>query len=149
MATLAAPTMRSAPITLAQQAQPATTPVPVHVVVRWALYLLAFSLPFEMPNRQIVPVEVPTLTAALFLCTTGLQPRVAYGRLPAALVWFFACLYAYGLAAVVNGTDYGAEVIVLLLLLLQGILVFWAAANLLRNEGVARGTLVSLGLACA
>jgi O-antigen ligase len=127
------------------------TPAPdvrVNRLVLWALYAMVFSIPFELPQRQVIPVEIPTLTAAVFLLTTALQPRVAYGRIPGPLGWFLGYLYAFVLAAAVTRTDYGSEVVHLFLLLLQGILVCWSASNLLRNETIARGVLTTLGLAC-
>jgi O-antigen ligase len=121
---------------------------PANRVVEWALYLMVASIPFELPQRQVLPVEIPTLTAAIFLLTTALQPRVAYGRIPAALGWFLGYLYVVVLAAAVTRTDYWSEVVQLFLLLLQGILVFWSASNLLRNERIARGVLITLALSC-
>jgi len=122
---------------------------PVSRLVKWALYLMVFSIPFELPQRQVIPVEIPTLTAAIFLLTTALQPRLAYGRLPSPLGWFFGFLYAFVLAAAVTSTDYGSEVVHFFLLLLEGILVFWSASNLLRNEAIARRVLITLALSCA
>lgn len=148
MASLIAPTLARNSARVRPQAAAAPVDVPVNRIVRWALYAMVFSIPFELPNREIIPVEIPTLTAAIFLLTTALQPRVAYGRLPAPLAWFFGGLYAYVLAAAVNHTDYEREVVQLFLLLLEGILVFWSASNLLRNEAIARRVLITLGLAC-
>jgi len=131
--------------------RPAPAPAPdVHVsrLVRWALYAMVFSIAFELPQRQTLPFEVPTLVAAIFLLTTALQPRVAYGRIPGAVGWFFAYLYVLVLAAAVQHTEYGSEVLKFFLVLLQGTLVLWSASNLMRNETVARGVLISLALAC-
>ena len=121
----------------------------VAVVVRLALYLMVFSIPFEFPDRKGLPVEIPTLTAAIFLFSTLLEPRRAFGKIPSQLGWFLAYLYVFVLAAIVRHTDYGAEVTQLFLLLLEGVLVFWATANLMRDEKTARGVLISIGLACA
>jgi len=44
-----------------------------------ALYLLIASIPFEYPERSI-PLEIPTLTGAVFLLATLLLPRRCYGR---------------------------------------------------------------------
>ncbi|HEV8400727.1 MAG TPA: O-antigen ligase family protein [Gemmatimonadales bacterium] len=157
MASLIAPRLTGAPAIarLGAPARPAS-PAPavlaptVHVnwAVRWALYGMVFSIPFELPNRELIPVEIPTLTAAIFLLATVLQPRVTYARLPAPLGWFLGCLYAYVMAAAINRTDYGGEVFTLFLLLLEGILVFWSLSNLLRDEALARRVLITLGLAC-
>jgi O-antigen ligase len=109
---------------------------------------MVFSIAFELPRRGALPFEVPTLVAVIFLATTSLQLRVAYGRIAGAVGWFFAYLYVLVLAAVVEHTEYGSEVLKFLLVLLQGALVLWSASNLMRNEKVARGVLISLALAC-
>src|SRR5207244_13050458 len=71
-------------------------------VVRWTFYLLVCSIPFEFPDRSF-PVEIPTLTASLFLFATLLDPRACYARKPAALLCFVAYLYAYWLSVALNG----------------------------------------------
>ncbi len=126
-------------------------------IVRWAFALLVFSIPFEFPERSF-PVEIPTITAAIFLLATPLQLRACYARRPAALVWFAVYLYAFAVSAAwnarhaaatdVNNASYGTEVTKLFALLLQVVLVFWAAYNLLQSPRVARFTLVVLALAC-
>ncbi len=126
-------------------------------IVRWAFALLVFSIPFEFPERSF-PVEIPTITAAIFLLATPLQLRACYARRPAALFWFALYLYAFAVSAAwnarhaaatdVNNASYGTEVTKLFALLLQVVLVFWAAYNLLQSPRVARFTLVVLALAC-
>ncbi len=149
MASLTAPWPRLQPRP-APTASPSVSAAEVHVnpLVRWALYAMVFSIAFELPQRETLPFEVPTLVAVIFLATTALQPRVAYGRIPAALGWFFVYLYVLVLAAAVQRTAYGSEVLKFFLVLLQGALVLWSASNLMRNETVGRGVLTSLGLAC-
>ena len=129
----------------------------INPIVRWAFALLVFSIPFEFPERSF-PVEIPTITAAIFLLATPLQLRACYARRPAALVWFAVYLYAFAVSAAwnarhaaatdVNNASYGTEVTKLFALLLQVVLVFWAAYNLLQSPRVARFTLVVLALAC-
>ena len=150
MASLTAPWPRLEPRPAPAPASPSASAPEVHVnaLTRWALYAMVFSIAFELPQRQTLPFEVPTLVAAIFLLTTALQPRVAYGRIPGALGWFFAYLYVLVLAAAVERTAYGSDVLKFFLVLLQGVLVLWSASNLMRNEAVARGVLTSLGLAC-
>jgi O-antigen ligase len=150
VASLTAPWPRLQPRPAPAPLAPSASAPAVHVngLVRWALYAMVFSIAFELPQRETLPFEVPTLVAAIFLLTTALQPRVAYGRIPAAVGWFFAYLYVVVLAAVVQHTAYGSELLKFFLVLLQGILVLWSAANLMRNETVARGVWISLGLAC-
>ena len=120
----------------------------VHPVVRWAFYLFVFSLPFEYPKRTI-PWEVTTLTCAAFLLAALLQPRTSFARLPWAVRWFGVYLYVLLGAFVVDGGHYGDQVQKLFTLLLEAVLLLWAASNVLDYEDVARGALVSLGVASA
>ena len=119
----------------------------VPAVVRWGFYGFIFSLPFEYPGRTI-PVEVTTLTAALFLLTTLVAPRACYGRAPAVLWLFAAYLWVLLVAFVTNGGQYPTEVSRLCVLLVQAVLVFWAASNLFRVDGLARNALLTLAVAC-
>lgn len=131
---------------------------PLNTILRWMFLLLVASIPFEFPERSF-PIEIPTITAALFLLATLLQPSVCYGRKPAALWWFLGYLYAYALAATLGGgdhiatdlitPDYWSQVVKQFLLILQVVLVFWAASNLLRSPPLARAMLTTLALASA
>ncbi len=130
---------------------------PLNPVLRWTFVLLVFSIPFELPERSFA-IEIPTITASVFLLATLLQPRACYARRPTALLWFVIYLYAFVVAAAWNGrnavaTDlnnasYWGQVGKLFLLILQGVLVFWAAYNLLASRPVARTALLTLAGAC-
>jgi len=109
----------------------------VHPAVRWAFYIFILSLPFEYPKRSI-PWEITTITCALFLLATIVQPVVCYRRFPRAAWWFAGFLYAYLLSFVMNGGEYGEEVWRLFLLQLQLVLFLWAACNVLEDERVFR-----------
>lgn len=123
----------------------------------WSLCLLVVSIPFEFPDRSF-PIEIPTLTASLFLAATLLQPQACYAKRPPALLWLFAYLYMFWFTAVwagrdalatdLNGADYLSQVIKLFLLVLQVVLVFWAAYNLMGAPSVARTVLALLAVAC-
>jgi O-antigen ligase len=112
-----------------------------------ALYLFVFSIPFEMPQRTI-PVEIPTLTGAMFLLTTVLQPSVCFRRLPAAFLWFVAYLWAFGLVVLINRVSYTTLVLQLFVWMVQVILLFWVGTNLMRSDRVVRGILLTLIIAC-
>ena len=140
----------------------ALEPMPVapapNRLVRWTFVLMIFSIPWEYPGRSF-PIEIPTLTAAIFLLTTFFQPRACYARRPAALFWFALYIYAFVVAAVwnarravatdLNHADYWLEVSRLFLLELECVLVFWALYNLLRSPRIARTGLLTLAVACA
>ncbi len=131
---------------------------PLNPLLRWMFLLLVFSIPFEYPDRSF-PIEIPTITAGLFLFATLLQPSACYARRPGAVLWFLVYLYMFSLGAALNGRDavathlitpdYWAQVFKLFLLELEAVLVFWAAANLLRSPKLAREMLTTLAVACA
>jgi O-antigen ligase len=118
------------------------------LVLQGSLYLLVASLPFEYPERTI-PLEIPTLTGAVFLLVTLLHPRRCYGRLPAPALWFGAYLAAFLLSIVVGQAERATEAVAEFVVVLQGVLVFLAAANVMQDEKVARRTLLTLVAACS
>lgn len=118
-----------------------------HPFVRWALYLFVFSLPFEWPQRSI-PVEVTTLTGAIFLLATLIQPGRCFARLPTALWWFFAALTVFWVSFAVGGAAYPGDALKAFVLRLQNLLAFWAAYNLMRDDQIATRTWLVFGVAC-
>jgi O-antigen ligase len=136
---------------------PAPADVPVRPLVRWAFYLLVCSLPFEFPDRPF-PIEIPTATSLIFLLATPFALRACFGRRPVAFTCFAVWLYMFCVAAAWTGrnpaatelitSDYPGQVFKLFLQLLEAVLVFWAAYNLLRSPTLARGALLSLAVAC-
>src|SRR5688572_15650369 len=115
--------------------------------VRWALLLFVCSVPFESPVR-ILPFDVPTVVGALFLAATALAPRLCYRRAPAALWLFGAYLFVFGVSFVAGGGAYADEVREQFVKLLQLVLIFWAALNLMRLPGMAERALVAFAGAC-
>ena len=126
-------------------------------IVRWTFYLLVFSIPFEFPDRSF-PIEIPTITASLFLFATLLEPRACYAKKPAALLCFVTYLYMYWVSAAINGRDhlatslitpdYWSQVLKQFLQIIQGVLVLWTGHNLLRSRPLARSTMAVFALAC-
>jgi len=129
----------------------ATTVVRTRAAVNWfvrlSFYLFVLSIPFEMPNRPI-PIEIPTLTACIFLLATLTQPSV-YRRIPAAFIWFTAYLWVFGLSTMVNRSEHTALIAIQFLSHLQLLLVLWVAVNILRDRRTLRGTLLAFALAVA
>jgi O-antigen ligase len=119
----------------------------VNLLLQGALYLLLASIPFEYPERTI-PLEIPTLTGAVFLLATLFNPRRCYGNLPPAVLWFGAYLLVYLLSLLASGehpTEAASEFIVIL----QGVLIMVAAANLMADERIANRAMVALVAACS
>lgn len=123
-------------------------PLRTNRVLQGGLFLLVASIPFEYPERTI-PLEIPTLTGAVFLLVTLLHPKRCYGRLPAPALWFGAYLVALLLAIVLGQRERIPAALSDYVVLLQGIIVFLAAGNLMRDERVARRALVTLVAACS
>ncbi|HEX7338117.1 MAG TPA: O-antigen ligase family protein [Gemmatimonadales bacterium] len=117
------------------------------LLLQGGLYLLVASIPFEYPGRTI-PLEIPTLTGAVFLLATLLHPRRCYGRIPSPVLWFGAYLIVFWLALVASGGDYAAEAVSEFVVVLQGVLVLLAATNLMLDRQVAWRALVTLTAAC-
>lgn len=117
------------------------------LLLQGGLYLLVASIPFEYPDRTI-PLEIPTLTGAVFLLATLFHPRRCYGRIPSPVLWFGAYLTMFWLALVGGGGNYAAEAVSEFVVVLQGVLVLLAATNLMRDRQVARRALVTLAAAC-
>lgn len=119
----------------------------VNPILRAALYLFVLSIPFEIPTRTSLPVEIPTLTGAIFLFFTILQPGLAYKKIPGALVWFFVYLWVFGLSTLVNRGEHTQLIITQFLSHLELLLILWAGVNLLRDPKVLRGVFLALALA--
>ena len=116
-------------------------------VAQSGLYLLMASIPFEYPDRTI-PMEIPTLTAAVFLLGTMLHPGRCYGRLPTPVLWFAAYLLVYA-AAMLIAPEHVYETVSELVIVLQGVLVLLAAGNLMADERVATRAMLVFVAACS
>jgi O-antigen ligase len=124
------------------------TPVRTAAVLQAGLFLLVASIPFEYPERSI-PLEIPTLTGAVFLLVTLFYPSRSYARIPASALWFGGYLAALMLAIVLGPGEHAVDAVSDYIIVLQGVLVFVAAANLMRDIKVAWRALMTLAAACA
>lgn len=116
-------------------------------IVKGMFYLYVFWLPFESPIRTI-EYDVTTLLGFAFIAASLLTPRACYGRIPAPLWWFGAYLYVCGLVFVLGIGDYALEVKEYVLRIGQILMIFWAGANLMRDERTARMALYALIVGC-
>jgi O-antigen ligase len=130
--------------------QLAVHPLPLRtsLPLQGGLYLLVASIPFEYPERNI-PLEIPTITAAIFLLITLLYPRRCYGQLPAPALWFSGYLLVFLLPVVVGESEHATEALAEFVVILQGTLVLLAGINLMKDEKVATRMAVTLVVACA
>jgi O-antigen ligase len=120
----------------------------VNPLVRAAFYFFVLSIPFEFPQRTF-PVEIPTITGAIFLLCTILQPSKSYRRIPGAVLWFVTYLWMFGLSTLVNRSSQTFLILQLFLLMLQLVLILWAGANLMRDRTVLRGVIITFAFAVA
>jgi O-antigen ligase len=135
--------------TAGHPSQPQAVPQAVRpiAILRWALYGFVFSLPFDAPGR--LPLELTTITGALFLLVCLLQPGLCFGRRPTATWWFLGYLYVYWAAYVAGGAQFTTDALRSSLFYIQGLLIFIACFNLMRDPKMARNMLIVLALAAA
>lgn len=126
------------PYAMAQQARPSA-------ILLWALYGFVFSLPFDAPGR--LPLELTTMTGALFLAVCLLQPGLCFGRRPSVTWWFLGYLYVYWAAYVVGGAQFTGDAVRSSLFYIQALLIFVACFNLMRDPKVARQVMIVLAVA--
>lgn len=138
------------PLRLAPTGYPTASPAAlaeptcrVHPVVRVALFLYILSIPFELPQVPL-PLEVPTLTGALFLATTLFSPGAAFRRIPSVVWWFGLFLWVLALASILMGVEHRALAARHFLHLLQLVLIIWTMGNLLADRRVLRDVLVAI-----
>jgi O-antigen ligase len=116
-------------------------------LVRLTFYLFVFSIPFELPMFDL-PLDVPRATGAVFIAATLLDPGV-YRRMPWVLPLFLVYLGIFIASFLINGAQYAGEATRLLVQLAQMMLLFWAAAQLLRTPRTAHAAMIAFASACA
>jgi O-antigen ligase len=117
----------------------------INPLVAATLYLTVASFPFEMPDLHL-RWQAPQLTSSLFLAATFLQPMACYRRMPAAIWAFVAFLFAFGLSVALHEPIDAMDVAQNFVLIVQALMMFWAASNLLQDERVARGALWAMAI---
>lgn len=122
-------------------------PLRTSLLLQGGLYLLVASIPFEYPERSI-SLEIPTITAAIFLFITLLYPGRCYGRLPAPALWFSGYLLAFLLPVIVGESEHVTEALAEFVIIIQGALVLLAGISLMQDEKVATRMALTLVAAC-
>src|SRR5215471_8214269 len=110
-----------------------------------ALYGFVFSLPFDAPNR--LPIELTTMTGAMFLAVCLTQPGLCFGVRPKGTWWFVGYQYVYWTAFVVGGARFLPDAAKASLFYIQGLLIFIACFNLMRDPKIAQKVIIVLALA--
>ena len=128
--------VRPTPRTATATAVPATQ---VSRIVLAAFYVMVFSFNFEMPDRG--GWEIPAMTAALFIASTPLALRACYGRVPGALWWFAGFLWVFLVSTLFHDWVNMGDVRHYFIVLVEAVLVCWAAVNLCSRAGVGTAAL--------
>lgn len=117
--------------------------------VKWWVTLaycgFIFSIPFEYPARTI-PMEVHTITAAIFLLVAAMQPS-AFFRMPPMAFWGLAG-YLWMYLARMLFVDHFDEARRLSVNYVIVTLLFWTGSSLMARERIARLALFSFVLGC-
>jgi O-antigen ligase len=114
--------------------------------IRWMFYAFVFSLPFE--TIAVGPLEPPTILGALLLFSVLLQPGLFLRWPPKAFWCFLIYFYLFVALGAFELTEHRAESLRDMFLLLQLTVLCWIAYNLMRDERVAKGALMTLVIAC-
>jgi O-antigen ligase len=120
----------------------------VNPLVRWGFYGFVLSIPFEYPDRTI-PVEVHTITGAIFLMIAFLQPGICFRRPPAVFWLFLVYVFIWTILGLLMGVKYPSEFVTMFLIYVEGILLFWTAYNLMLNGEIAKNALLTFAISCA
>jgi O-antigen ligase len=124
-------------------------PAGVNPVVRAALYLFVFSIPFEMPQGRAIPIEVPTLTGFILLFATALNPSACFRRIPTALGCFGVYLWTAAAGIVLQRVEHVSLALELFVALAQLFLLLWVIHNVVQEDQRAMaGALLALVAAC-
>lgn len=118
----------------------------LHPVVRAALYLYVGSLPFEVPERGSVPIEVHTGTGVLLLAAALLQPRVMFAAPPQAFWWF--SLYFFVLVVLGTVTHHVGQWLKDIVTFFQVLLLFWTTSVVMRVPREATRVMAVFACAC-
>src|SRR5437868_6330335 len=120
----------------------------VHPALRWAFYLFLLSLPIESLGIADAPVTVTRILGYVLLLASLLQPRACFSWKPAALWWFTAFLGVCAALGPFQPDQYLEEALGRVFTLVQMLVLFWIACNLLRSRQIAAGALTAIVASC-
>jgi O-antigen ligase len=118
-------------------------------IVRWALLLFVFTIPFEGLSLGAIPgaSTLSRLAGLLFCSTCLLYPKVCFHYPPPALWWFAGHAAVLGLSGCFIPEQFVDRFIVRLLTLIQLLILCWVSSTLLQEEKLLRRTLLTFAIA--
>src|SRR5918996_331881 len=124
--------------------------------VRRCFYLLTFTLPFEATDLGFMTgsLSIAKLSGLLFfgcyvLYYSPLSEKRSLPPIPNSLWWFLGYIGMYVLSMQRVPPELFGDFLSRLLTLLQILVFFWIASDLLKDEKLARGVLLTYSFACA
>lgn len=117
-------------------------------IIRYAYYAFIFSIPFESIALADNFLSVSKVPGLFFGLTAFLRPRVCFRRPPQAFWCFFWYLSVVVMMAPFQEPQFTSQIISRLLTLTQLLLLFWTSYNVMCDERVVKGTLLTLIISC-
>jgi O-antigen ligase len=128
-----------------------TSTKPIHLL-RYAYYAFIFSIPIETLDIGIERglFSLSKLTGFMFIAIALLQPQVCFKKPPRPFWYFLAYIVIYSFLAIAipQPERVIAPVINFLVMLVMMLVLFWVSYNLLQDEGMIKGTFLSLVGSC-
>jgi O-antigen ligase len=113
-------------------------------IIRYSYYAFIFSIPFESTGFADNYLSVSKIPGLLFGLTAFLRSRVCFRRPPQAFWYFFGYLSVVMMMAPFQESQFTFAIVSRLLTLTQLLLLFWISYNVMADERVVKGTLLTL-----
>ena len=123
-------------------------------IILYAYYAFVFSLPFEMAEVEVAGglLTLSKFLGYLFVILTLLQPSLCFKKPPKAVWYFAAYLVIFAIAgfflvqAQPGDQELPKSLLSTFFSRVQMLVLFWISYNLMREEIVVKGTLLSLSV---
>lgn len=117
-------------------------------IIRYAYYAFVFTIPFEVVGFAEDYLSLSKIAGLFFGLTALLRRRLCFQRPPKPFWYFFGYLSVVLMMIPFQEAPFFFESVTRLITLTQLLLLFWISYNLMGDERVVKGTLVSLIMAC-
>lgn len=121
-------------------------------VLFWMFLFSAFVFSMGMETIDVGlaadHIYVSRIIGYLFMLTTLCQPKICFRRPPAVFWCFVTYLCIYTILGGLQDTDLQVAIFARLFTLVQMLVLFWIASNLMRYETIDRGAISALAASC-
>jgi len=115
-------------------------------ILLYSYYAFIFAIPYETLGFEAFSLS--KFFGYLLVVLAISQPRVCFRRRPKALWYFLIYLCGYAILGLLQETEYVNASASHLFTMVQLVVLFWISYNLLQNERVCKGTLLTLAVSC-